>query len=152
MAPFLFAIHFVTTLAAVLLAYNWLSSAQSLEIAKATELTIQASVSKSKSRDVIAFEHGDERFHVACSNVPALCKELARRPIYELRIWVTSPGLLAGDWIVQAREGEKTWVTVDEQRQQFAGMARFYNNCLVVFSVIAIALGYLLYRRRVNPP
>ena len=150
MALLLFPIQFMATLLAVLLAFDRLSSAQTLEIANATELTIQASVSKNKSREVIAFEHAGERFHVACSSVPTLCKELARRPIDELRIWVTSPGLLAGDWILQAKEGERTWVTLDEQRLQFARVVKFYNTCLVVFWLIAIGLGYVLYGRRVK--
>lgn len=148
MALFLFPIQFLATLLAVLLACDRLSSAQTLEIANANALTIQASVSKKRSREVIAFEHSGEHFQVACSSVPALCNELALRPINELRVWVTSPGLLAGDWIIQAREGGKTWVSLDEQRRQFARMVKFYNTCLVVSWAIAIGLGYVLYGRR----
>lgn len=152
MAPLLFLIHFMTTLAALLLAFDRLGAAQTLDIGNAPELVIQASISKNKGREVIAFEREGEWFYISCSSVSTLCNELKRRPIDKLQVWVTSPSLLAGDWIVRAREGEKTWIAPDEQMLQFARMTKLYNTCLLVFSSAAFILGYLIYGRRTKAP
>ncbi len=152
MAPLLFLIHFMTTLAALLLAFDRLGAAQTLDIGNAPELVIQASISKNKGREVIAFEREGEWFYISFSSVSTLCNELKRRPIDKLQVWVTSPSLLAGDWIVRAREGEKTWITPDEQMLQFARMTKLYNTCLLVFSSVAFILGYLIYGRRTKAP
>ena len=152
MAPLLFLIHFMTTLAALLLAFDRLGAAQTLDIGNASELVIQASISKNKGREVIAFERDGVWFYIPCSSVTTLCEELKRRPIDKLQVWVTSPSLLAGDWIVRAREGEKTWITPGEQMLQFARMTKLYNTCLLVFSSVALILGYLIYGRRTKAP
>ena len=66
----------------------------------------------------------------------------------ELRVCVNAPGFLAGDWFLQAKEGEKIWVSLEEPRQRFVQMNKFYSACLLVAGLLSAGLGYLLYGRR----
>ena len=147
MSVILFPVDFIATLVAILFTYNWVGTPAFLGMNGIAEWTIEPQLSKNKSREVIAFVKDGQPYNIACGRAPPLCKELARRPMKELRVWVNAPGFRAGDWFLGAKEGEKTWVLLDEQRQRFARMNEFYDAYLLVSGLLALGLVYLLYGR-----
>ena len=120
----------------------------SLDLTLATEELLAPQLATDRRRSVVVLGRGDDvRYSVPSATVAALAEELAQRPIPSLRVWVASPGFLAGDWILQAKEGEQTWVALRDQQKQFGRMTRFYNGCAIVSGVLAVGLGYLLYAK-----
>jgi hypothetical protein len=148
MALLLFPVHFIATLLALLLGYDWWTTPASLELAAATEIVAEPVRGRSRNREVVVLRAGDHRYEIACAMAKPVCDELDRRPITQLRSWIASPGLLAGDWLLQAEEGGRHWIVLGDQQAAFAAMKRFYAWCAAIAWSLALGLGWLLYFRR----
>jgi len=121
-----------------------------LDLPGAPVVLVEPTVSTSKGREQIWFTAHDEIYQVSCSTVAALCGEIKRRNVNQILVWPVSAGLLGGDWIAQALEGDKVLVSLDDQRLQFQRMRRFFDIAAVVAWALTIGIGYVLYGRRRN--
>lgn len=133
------ALRGLLLIVALLMGAHWLTQPDGLREASGPPLLVDAEASRHQRRDTASFQAEGRAWNVNCPIVPALCAELRQRGPMRLAVWLDAPGWLAGDWIVQAREGERLWVNASEQRARFAEMRGFYNG-LGLFG----ALGALL--------
>lgn len=150
MTVFLFPVHFMCTLAALLFGYNWLTIPAAIDLQSIQPREVEPQLSTENRRTVVTLKADGQSLNVICDTVAILCAELERRPIPKLQAWLFSAGWLGGDWLVQAKEGEQTWVAFDEQKRQFAWMKQFYTGLTAVFVGLAVGTGYLLYFRRMK--
>lgn len=148
MPVLLFSVHFMCTLAALLFGYNWFTIPNAIDMQSLQPREVVPQLSTEERRTVVALTVDGQSLHVICDTVGILCTELERRPIPKLQVWLFSAGFLGGDWIVQAKEGEQTWVSFEAQRRKFAWMKQFYTWLAALFVSLAVGLGYLLYFRR----
>jgi hypothetical protein len=151
MRAVLAALNAMFTTVSALLLFNWATMPAALPYPAASQHFGEVKVSSARKRVVVALlptQDSEVFTTVNCEIVATLCAELKSRPIQGLEVWLASPGFLAGDWIVRAKEGQKEWVTVEDQNAQFKWMYKFYAMAAVLMSALALVTGYFAFFRK----